>query len=136
MVKLVDIISTVREFESLLRKMIQDREELMGLFIENVEVDLGTEQLFVPSIEDYGENITEQLLRYRHRHDGEEITGNCPICGLMLTLNYPSDYPDKWKICCNCFSEANRYMEGIPPLITDSNTFMFKNLKNLINLKD
>lgn len=49
-------------------------------------------------------------------------TGDCAICGSMLTTKFPDDYPDDWKFCCLCkrIAEVLTGSDGFIKHIKDS----------------
>lgn len=40
------------------------------------------------------------------RNHTPEHTGECAICRMFLTKDYPEDYPEEWKFCCSCHAWA------------------------------
>lgn len=38
--------------------------------------------------------------------------GRCAICRFPLIHEFPEDYPNEWKFCCNCLYIAQKLTRG------------------------
>ena len=76
------------------------------------------------------EDIVDAITSFNNCNIRFKTTGRCAVCGMMLSYDYPEDYPDEWKFCCHCQPRAIKLIDGM----LKPTTIYLEKIWNMINL--